>query len=110
MTCGDLPLFGAPAGQPPLHRAGDPLTSREAAARIAPKLSTLQQLVLTAVAGAGKRGATGRELEQLPAFAACAPSTVRKRLSELAHQGRLTDAGRRDGLTVYVYRLSPEHP
>lgn len=98
MITADLPLFAVP----PMHRRTDPETSRDAAARIARRLSPLHQQVLTAVAAAGGQGATGRELEQLPCFADCAPSTIRKRASELHHAGRLQDAGRRDGLTVYV--------
>ena len=100
MTVADLPLFAQPA-VPPLHRRRDPGTSRAAADRVQRRLSPLHQQVLTAVAAAGDRGATGRELEQLPCFAACAPSTIRKRASECLHMGRLVDGGRRDGMTVY---------
>lgn len=92
----DLPLFTN-------ARASDPETSHEAAVRISEKLSTLQQQVLTALALAGDRGATGRELEQLPAFANRGPSTVRKRLTEVSRMGRAEEIGKRDGLTVYRY-------
>lgn len=93
----ELPLFL-------MHRASDPETSRQAAARVRDKLTPLQQRVLVAVAGCGRRGANGRELETLPAFADCGPSTVRKRLSELAKAGEVVEHGRRDGMTVYVHR------
>lgn len=106
MMVADLPLFAQPA-VPPLHRRRDPETSRRAAARVMHRLSPLHQLVLTAVAAAGGRGATGRELEQLPCFAQCAPSTVRKRASECLHMGRLVDAGRRDGMTIYQLAVFP---
>ncbi len=83
-------------------RSTDPETSREAAERITAKLSQLQYRVLVAVAEFGEHGATAREVETLDAFADCGPSTVRKRLSELSKAGKLHDAGRRDGMTVYV--------
>lgn len=90
----------------PMHRAADPDTSRQAAERVAEKLSALQERVLVAVAGYGSRGATAREVERLQAFADCGPSTVRKRLSELTRAGKLVENGRRDGMTVYAYRLA----
>jgi hypothetical protein len=83
-------------------RATDPETSHEAAARITTKLSRLQARVLVAVAAFGEHGATAREVETLDAFADCGPSTVRKRLSELATAEQLQTAGKRDGMTVYV--------
>jgi Fe2+ or Zn2+ uptake regulation protein len=83
-------------------RRTDPETSHEAAQRITAKLSQLQARVLVAVAEFGEHGATAREVETLDAFADCGPSTVRKRLSELSKAGKLHDAGRRDGMTVYV--------
>lgn len=101
MILSDLPLFAAPP-VPPMHRRRDPATSREAAAKIGRKLSALHEQVLDALASAGARGLTGRELETLPQFVALAPSSARKRLSELHHMGRITDAGRRDGMTVYI--------
>jgi hypothetical protein len=101
MMLTDLPLFAQPV-VPPLHRRRDPSTSRDAAAKVARKLSPLHAQVLEALARAGDRGMTGRELEQLPQFVSCAPSTIRKRASELHHLGRLRDIGRRDGMTIYV--------
>lgn len=101
MTLTDLPLFAAPPA-PPMHRRRDPATSREAAAKVARKLSALHEQVLEALASAGACGLNGRELETLPQFLGCAPSTIRKRASELHQMGRVRDAGRRDGLTVYT--------
>ena len=98
MKLADLPLFAVP----PMVRAADPLTSREAAAKVARQLTPMHQRVLEAIAGASARGLTGGELEQLPCFADCKPSTARKRASELHHAGKLATAGRRDGMTVYV--------
>lgn len=92
----ELPLFAG-------VRTSDPQTAHDAADAIAHKLSSLQQQVLTAFATFGDRGATGREAEGLPCFSACAPSTIRKRITELHRLGRLTEAGERDGLTVYRY-------
>lgn len=77
-------------------RGDSPLTSQAAAVRVLPKLSALQAEVL-AVAD----GRTDREIERLPRFAAYAPSTVRKRRSELLQQGRIRADGDRDGLTVW---------
>jgi hypothetical protein len=87
-------------------RTTDPETSHEAAQRITAKLSQLQARVLVAVGEFGEQGATAREVETLDAFADCGPSTVRKRLSELSKAGKLHDAGRRDGMTVYVAMAS----
>lgn len=95
-TSDELPLFAG-------ARASDPQTSHLAADRVTEKLSSLQQQVLTAFALIGERGGTGREVEGLPCFAECAPSTVRKRITELHRLGRLAEAGERDGLTVYRY-------
>lgn len=103
MILSDLPLFAQPV-VPPMVRRRDPETSRVAAAKVARKLSPLHAEVLDQVKRAGVRGLTGRELEQLPMFASCAPSTIRKRASELHHLGELRDSGRRDGMTVYVLR------
>ncbi len=86
MTAPDLFSYQAPdVGTPPMHRATDPQTSIDAAARIEPKLSQLQADVLSAIRSAGERGMTDRELERLPWFADRAPSTIRKRRSDLYH-------------------------
>lgn len=101
----DLPLF-APPPEPvvarKMARGRDRQTAKDAAGRVGPHLSPLQQQVLAAVRSAGAEGLTDRELEQLPAFQSLAPSTVRKRRSELLQQGRVQEAGVRDRLTIWV--------
>ena len=88
---GDLPLF----------RATDPATSRAAAASIALHLTELQGQVLDALR-ACPDGATGAELERLPRFAHCAPSTVRKRLTDLHRLGLAQRTGAiREGCAIY---------
>ena len=48
------------------------------------------------------RGAmTAGEAEQLPAFSDYGPSSVRKRISELAKAGQLESVGRRGRMTIY---------
>lgn len=95
----------------PMHRRGDHATSVEAGERVRTVLSDLQRDVYIAIAAAGAAGLTDRELELLPQFAHLAPSTCRKRRSELlfATPPRIRavrdDAGKvltRNGLTVWV--------
>lgn len=107
MITADLPLFAQPA-VPALHRQRERATSIAAAAAQERKLSSRHQLVLEAFAAHDALGLTDRELEQLPTFALWAPSTARKRRSELFHMGRLVEADRRGGMTVW--RLAPEVP
>jgi hypothetical protein len=101
MITNDLPLFATHAGTAPLHRRSDAPTAIAAAEAVADKLSGRQAMVLAAFTAAGAHGLTDRELEQRREFAQWAPSTARKRRSELFHLGRLVDGGRRDGLTVW---------
>ena len=77
-------------------RGESPVTSQAAAVRVLPKLSQLQAEVL-AVAD----GRTDREIERMDVFARYAPSTVRKRRSELLQPGRIRSDGDRDGLTIW---------
>lgn len=91
-----------------MTRATDPATSEDAAQRVRPLLSTLQAQVYHAIAAAGMDGLTDRELERLPIFAARAPSTVRKRRSELLQAQLLEPNGVRDRLTVWVARRLPD--
>ena len=110
----DLPLFAgaesASVDRPPMHRAADPLTSRAAAAGILPKVNTLHEQVLSALAAAGADGLNDRQLEQLPQFAKYGPSTIRKRRSELYQLGYVTHRGTRDGLMVWVRVPGAPHP
>lgn len=85
-----------------LVRPSDPATSHAAAARVKPVLSQTQALVLAAIAGAGARGLTDLELEQLPVFAHLRQTTARKRRTELASAGYVIPAGTRDHQTVWM--------
>lgn len=91
-----------------MTRATDPDTSVEAAGRVRPLLSTLQAQVYHAIAAAGLDGLTDRELERLPEFSNRAPSTVRKRRSELYQANLLEPNGVRDRLTVWTARRLPD--
>jgi hypothetical protein len=110
----DLPLFSAPnpapGGLPPMHRVADQQTSIDAAAAVLPKVRTLHEEVLAALAAAGAEGLNDRQLEQLPQFARYGPSTIRKRRSELYQLGYVTHRGTRDGLMVWVRVPGAPHP
>lgn len=84
------------------HRDGLP-TEREAAAKVARKLNALHDEVLDAFRAKGPMDA--RQAEELAQFSHLGPSTIRKRISELFHAGRLAADGKRDGLTVW--RIAP---
>ncbi len=87
----------------PLSRRTDPATSRAAAATVADSLPKLQGQVLEAFRELGRM--TAPMCEGLDRFADYAPSTIRKRISELASAGLLvprgTDRSRRAPCTVY---------
>ena len=68
-------------------RRGDYPTSRAAALGIEPRLSELQASIMAALAHHGAM--TDEQIERLPEFRAHAPSTVRKRRTELLHMGRI---------------------
>lgn len=106
-----------PEGTPPSVRSSDAQTSIDAAKKVERVMSDLQVDVLNAIKNAGFRGMTDRELEQLPWFSDRAPSTIRKRRSDLYHWrdandepapkvvAKLNPDGttcERDGLTVWV--------
>lgn len=114
MKIADLPLFSAvetaPLARSPMHRTRDPQTSREAAAAILPKVNSLHEQVLEALAVAGDAGLNDRQLEQLPQFSRYGPSTIRKRRSELYQLGYVTHRGTRDGLMVWVRVSGAPHP
>lgn len=90
-----------------MTRARDRQTSKDAAERVRPHLSQLQTAVLNALMAHGAAGLTDKELERLPLFQDLAPSTVRKRRSELLQLGRVREAGVRDRLTVWVAADEP---
>lgn len=98
---------GAPSlCQSPLARATDPLTSHEAAARVAEFASAHHQRVMDALRRAGGRAGA----EQIAFVAGMDAYAVRKRLPELAEAGavRVTDdtamtrSGRRERIWVVV--------
>ena len=75
----------------PMARASDPKTSHEAAEVVRPHLSKLQKDVLELFRDCGPM--TAKFAETSAAFADYSPSTVRKRISELAKGGFLVEDG-----------------
>jgi hypothetical protein len=67
-------------------------TSIGAARTVLPHLTQLQHRVLDAFRFNGAMN--DEQLEQLPCFRDCSPSTIRKRRSELVERGELTCVGR----------------
>lgn len=84
-----------PLRLPPAVRRRDPSTSHDAADRHPRSLGALHQEVMDAfrTAERERRTLTDEELERLPQFAHLAPSTVRKRRSELYQAGWVREAG-----------------
>lgn len=80
-------------------RGTDAIESQRASADVLPKLSEIQRLVMQSFAQYGPLN--DRELESLPCFKGLAPSTARKRRSELVQMGRLVKVGRRDKMSLY---------
>ena len=74
------------------HRGGR-VTEAKAAEAVLRGVSALQQQVLDAFDEFHQL--TAEQCERLPCFAHLAPSTVRKRISELAQAGKLVAAGER---------------
>lgn len=103
-----IDLFGCdipeapPAPPSPDHRTPDYDTSIAAAYGVRWVGQTLRARVAAVIASAGALGLTDVELEQLAMFRGYAPSTVRKRRSELLAQGRIEKAGTRGGASVWV--------
>ncbi len=92
-----------------MHRHGGHDTSRQAALAVLSKKTELQRLVLSKFVGAGSRGLTHYELEEL-----CDDhgSTMRTRCAELVEQGLVIDSGEKrriNGRLRTVWRLrTPE--
>ena len=81
-------------------RRNSPRSSVAAAHKVAGKLSDLQYAVIGALSKHGPM--TAGEIERLAYFVNLAPSTARKRVSELRQLGRIADTGaRRDGMIVW---------
>ena len=104
----DQPQPVLPARAPAVRRS-DPQTSHAAAALVTQdgkRLSELQQRVLDAFRDGPMTAKAAEELERFDDFS---PSTIRKRISELARAGLLESAGvdtsGRAPLTIY--RINP---
>lgn len=82
---------GRPCAVAPMVRATDPKTSHEAAEVVEPHLSKLQQVVLDHFKWFGPMSA--KQAESFIDFNRYSPSTIRKRISELAKGGFLVEDG-----------------
>lgn len=80
-----------------LHRTGDLFTAREAAARV--NVTELQRVVLDALASAGPRGMTSHEIA---AATGRDLVSISPRMRPLVEKGKVREAGRRDGRTVWA--------
>ena len=92
-------------------RSNDPDTSYAAARAVSRKLNELHFRILAALR-TNDKPMTAEQLERLPQFADFGPSTVRKRVSELAHMGKVLEAGMATnsrGRSMILYRL-PRNP
>jgi chromosome segregation and condensation protein ScpB len=77
----------ADTGNIPLTRTPDHASAEIAASKVVKTISQLQQSILSHIAI--MQPVTALELEELDIFAQLAPSTVRKRISELAGRGKI---------------------
>lgn len=82
-----------------LARSSDPVTSHMAAEAIAASLTDLQKRVYGAYLARGPM--TAKEAERMERFKHLAPSTVRKRTSELHEKGLIEAIGVRDRCSIY---------
>ena len=80
-------------------RGEGPIESQAASCKVLPHLTTIQAQILEILASDGPHNAT--ELERRAEFRALAPSTCRKRISELKAMGKTEQVGRRDGMAVW---------
>jgi hypothetical protein len=88
---------------PGMVRANGHATSEAAASKVAKVRSGLQEQVLAAFRELGPM--TDGEVEKLERFAHCAPSTIRKRRSELYQAGVLVKTNeKRGGMIVWEVR------
>lgn len=106
-----LSLFAPVAATPTrvlvgMVRGTDPVTSQRAAVDVLPKRAWIKRAILEAIATEGPK--TAGELENRHEFAYLGVSTVRKRVSELFHDGRLVRAGLRDRMALWD--LAPNAP
>ena len=83
-----------------LSRSSDPITSKEAAADVAPRITECQQAVLE-FARSHPRGFTDRTLVEMLA-GRFGPSTLRTRRSELRDAGLIKELRDTDGQQVFT--------
>lgn len=81
-------------------RGDDSVESQYAAVRQLPTRAQVSARLLAILDSEGPQ--TARELETRDEFAGFAPSSIRKRVSELYHAGELVKAGRRDGMAIWA--------
>jgi hypothetical protein len=97
-----LDMFSPSTGRPALSGLADHATSVAAGEALSDTfLSQLRGRVYRAIQQAGDDGLTDLELEKLPEFNKYAPSTVRKRRSELWQRMYINGNGKRDGATIW---------
>lgn len=88
-------FFDAPdTGGIPLTRTPDHATAKKAARKVTQSISQLQRSVYEHIRLMAP--VTALELEELEIFSELAPSTVRKRVSELAGRGKIVGRGERE--------------
>lgn len=80
-------------------RGSDSVESQHASIDVLQKLTWVKRAILTAIATDG--ALTDGELENRSEFAACGPSTVRKRRNELMQAGKLVKVGRRERMSLW---------
>jgi uncharacterized protein YcaQ len=80
-------------------RGTDAVESQRAACDVLGKLTAIQTQIVRILKAEGPQNA--RELEVRDEFRDLGVSTVRKRISELFHAGRIIQAGRRDGMAIW---------
>lgn len=98
-------LFDAPdTGGIPLTRTQDHATAKAAAKTVTPSISQLQRSVWEHIRLMAP--VTALELEELEIFLALAPSTVRKRVSELSSRGKIIGCGEREYRSKRTGRVS----
>lgn len=81
-------------------RGDDSVESQYAAVRQLPTRAQVSARLLAILDSEGPQ--TARELETRDEFGGFAPSSIRKRVSELYHAGELVKAGRRDGMAIWA--------
>ncbi len=96
---------GRPCAAAPMVRASDPATSHEAAEVVKVYLSGLQQGLLHLFRNLGPM--TAKQAEAVIEFSDYSPSTIRKRISELAKGGFLVEDGidRTGRAPSIIYRI-----